>query len=98
MKMPLARILAAAKKMPGYYDFQHDKSRLSQSEYLDVVFDDPNNEAGRNFKFRYSSHEMRPTYGAKRGYAGFEVGTHQDADGDWKAAVDWLARQVAKLQ
>src|SRR5512146_2451047 len=59
-------------------------SGLSESAYIELLIEQPD---GRNktYKIRMSGHEMRPTYGKLRGHADFEIGKHQDADGDWKA-------------
>ena len=70
---------------------ESDESGLSGSQYVTVTL-----EAGNVYKLRMSDHEMRPTYGLTRGYADFEIGNHQDADGDWKAAIRWLANKTGR--
>jgi hypothetical protein len=69
-----------------------DRSSLSHSEYVEVI----DQERGKHYKIRFADHETRPTYGRLRGYADFEVGEHQDGDGDWKAAIRWLAAQTGR--
>ena len=73
-------------------DTDIEKSRLSSSQYLTVSWGEwPEN---RSVKIRMADHECRPTYGIMHGFAHFEIGSHQDADGTWQDCLRWLAAQA----
>jgi hypothetical protein len=67
-------------------------SRLSESAYITVA--DPDSAEAWEWRIRVSSHAARPTYARLHGEADFELGEHEEGDGNWRAAVRWLARQA----
>jgi len=74
-------------------------SSSSGSRYLTIVepLTDAMSDAGqtpRSIKVRISDHQLPPSHGQWSGWADFEVGVHQDANGDW---VDALMYAYKKL-
>jgi len=72
-------------------EVETEDSRLSASQYLTVWWD------LEKVKIRLADHECRPTYGRMHGFANFEIGKHQDADGSWQDCLRWLAG-IARLR
>lgn len=78
----------------GFCETIIERSGLSSSAYIEVFsYDADGDEIEESFRIRVSDHESRPTY-ERRNPSEYHVGDHQDADGDWIAAVAWACRRL----
>jgi len=76
------------------WQVEMDSSNLSSSRYLKLQKSAANSveneESLEEVEIRVSSHGQRPSYYRE---VDFEVGRHQEADGDWLDCIVWLAQR-----
>lgn len=73
-------------------------SGLSASEYVEARLYNEATDEALDLKFRFSDHNLPPTYGVNHGYADYEIGPHSDAHGSsWREALDYALRRKRGL-
>lgn len=82
----IATLRRVINQWDGYISVPQTSS-LSTSRYFYVDIDD------ETIDVRQSDHVARPTYQLLYGEADFEIGEHQDADGDMLDFICWLAEK-----